>query len=527
MDIKAPNPYKEYQCMPLHSVKCNGFTKLMKMVLLTKRYPRLELMIPTYIKENPEELDEKNALGFTPLLLSCLFFRKTTINTIKILIDAGANIEQELNFRQTMQGADDASLSLRQMINGTPLFLSCLFSSSCSHHSVVRLLIESGANVYYENSIGQTPLWAAALIKNNTIFSSKETLLEFLPFIDDINRYNKYGETVLYKAIKYSVSLESIKILLDSGSIIHSDTHNVLKCALQLKDPRFDIAELLLERGAVMNYDMLLNVAIKNDDSKILFFLINKGMDINYIYDSKTPLFRAVLGRKVSLVYFLINNGANLDFLHPDGYTALLLAVKIKHIEIIKLLLNAGADLRAGHILPLSVACRYILPQSIEIVDLLIHNYKCKGMSIEIDALKLACNNINIQNDPDMKIVEILLDAGCVPDLITLSTWNLNNKAVIAKISNSIVDWTIRNYIRKSIFPYVLRSITHNNNYINFRFAPDRIGYKILQYRFMLRTQTSEEVYTKIDPIVLDYLDIKSSSEMEKIFDYLETCGLQ
>src|SRR5437868_8881399 len=84
------DPDVEYDCSPL--TKSVGFTKLM---LLASKARELndDNAIKNYINENMHELNAQNDKGWTALMIACR--NSATVSTesiVKILIDAGADL---------------------------------------------------------------------------------------------------------------------------------------------------------------------------------------------------------------------------------------------------------------------------------------------------------------------------------------------------------------------------------------------------------------------------------------------------
>ena len=101
---------------------------------------------------------------------------------------------------------------------------------------------------------------------------------------------------------------------------------------------------LLDECGANINdAGPCLSIAASNKCLEVVELLLNKGLDINSVdHEQKSALFIACLYGDISLVAYLVENGANIDNADIVGNTPLMVSVKFPNI--CGYLLNKGAD---------------------------------------------------------------------------------------------------------------------------------------------------------------------------------------
>lgn len=81
--------------------------------------------------------------------------------------------------------------------------------------------------------------------------------------------------------------------------------------------------------------------AIKNDDIKMIQFLIDNGADVNFptkLSMKETPIQEALLRRKMYSAQKLIDNGAKID--KDIGFQSLQLAIKNLNIEVVQFLIS-------------------------------------------------------------------------------------------------------------------------------------------------------------------------------------------
>lgn len=75
-------------------------------------------------------------------------------------------------------------------------------------------------------------------------------------------------------------------------------------------------------------------------NNKVVSFLLEKNVAIDYVSDEGTALMAAVVKGNIELVELLIKHNANLDLTNSNGTTALMYAVKFNNYEITKLLIE-------------------------------------------------------------------------------------------------------------------------------------------------------------------------------------------
>lgn len=75
--------YKYYK-----NLSCKGFTKLMKLVILIPKYPKLFQEIEKLLKKNPKEINKQNNDGCTALILAVIYSKTDSSNeTVKMLLN--------------------------------------------------------------------------------------------------------------------------------------------------------------------------------------------------------------------------------------------------------------------------------------------------------------------------------------------------------------------------------------------------------------------------------------------------------
>jgi len=110
------------------------------------------------------------------------------------------------------------------------------------------------------------------------------------------------------------------------------------------------MAGLLITRGADINagYWPPITSSVREKRIDLLKFLIQRGADVNNTDNwGYTPLYFAVHNDDLDYLKALIAHGAELDTKHPGGETALMSGAFTGRTEAVKLLLEAGADINA------------------------------------------------------------------------------------------------------------------------------------------------------------------------------------
>lgn len=142
-DFIYPDPNKLY--WDSSCSMASGFTFLMKLVMMVVKYPEVIDMIKNEIKENPNEIDNKNSNGATALMIAINHINcGSSIECVNLLINRGANVNEIDNY------------------GFTPVMLSCRNTPRQNNKlDCLRLLLDSGADI--TNS-----LHAACTYSNNS-----------------------------------------------------------------------------------------------------------------------------------------------------------------------------------------------------------------------------------------------------------------------------------------------------------------------------------------------------------------------
>lgn len=91
--------------------------------------------------------------------------------------------------------------------------------------------------------------------------------------------------------------------------------------------------------------DLMWALVLKTGNTKMAELLIEKGADVNFKDEAGTALIWAVDSTSIEIVELLIEKGADLNVQNKDGWTALMWATNKGNTKIAELLIGKGADL--------------------------------------------------------------------------------------------------------------------------------------------------------------------------------------
>ncbi|WP_432632612.1 ankyrin repeat domain-containing protein [Brachyspira sp.] len=324
--------------------------------------------------------------------------KNNNIKAVKFFIENNANIE--------IASADET----------TPLILAIEENKP----KIVTLLIKEGkANIYgvYAENIEKYPIYCAVknknlnmikiLLNNNfdlkrepyilsyAIENSDENIVKYLVEKGaDINYKNEEnGTTILYDAV-LSLNPQLVEYFLNKGASIEdagkSDIYgNIITAAAGSKFnnniDKFPVDLILLEKSAE-NSAKIIDMIIGKTDKNL----------INETLDGKTSLIIAVGNSYLETAKKLIENGANVNAVDNEGWSALSYAVNNGDIEIAKILLENNAKINGELLLAINSP---IEESRIDMMKLLIENKANINYTDEngLNPLNIAIENGDIE----------------------------------------------------------------------------------------------------------------------------------
>ncbi|EAW19824.1 ankyrin repeat domain-containing protein [Aspergillus fischeri NRRL 181] len=244
---------------------------------------------------------------------------------------------------------------------GSQIATTALYiAASHGHDAIVQLLIEKGANVNLEKSLGQ-PLVVAVSHNRKTVV---RILLE-KGADPNARRYDNMPALCIAVTKGFT---EIVEMLLDMGALTDLGG-SWIRTPLQeaVRKNRFKITRLLLQKGAEANvgsqtYRDLppLFMAVADGYERLLGLLLKHGANPNAW--NSLPLHLAIIDNKIAMVRLLLAHGAEVNRKDSEGQTPLCYAIYQRYDHIVELLLLYDVDPDAethDGITPLKLANHY------------------------------------------------------------------------------------------------------------------------------------------------------------------------
>ena len=237
-------------------------------------------------------------------------------------------------------GLANSEFILDDYSGGTPMHTAV----SRNHASVVKALIEGGADLEARNRSGVAPLHVAAA--NGYV----DIIRLLISSGAGANPVDPQGRTPLHFAVQ-SQQQGSVRVLLKKGARVNARDGNgntPLMVAVAKSDAA--TAKILIEEGsspgtADETGSTPLHLAARAGQKDIAMMLLDRGVDVNAAEKllGWTPLFEAVNNNKPGTALFLLSRGAKPNARDKRGRTALADATDLGYDEIADLLRTHGA----------------------------------------------------------------------------------------------------------------------------------------------------------------------------------------
>jgi ankyrin repeat protein len=197
----------------------------------------------------------------------------------------------------------------------------------------VRLLIAARARVGSSNRYGVTPLSLAALNGNAGVAAA------LLDAGADVNTTTPAGETALMTSSRTG-DAATVRLLLARGADVLAREHNFDESAIMwaAAENHAAVVRLLAARGAALNAHarVLQFPNVKVDAATMVITALPKG--------GLTPLMYAARQGAMDSARALVDVGAELNAVDPDGMSALNIAIINAHYDVAVMLVEKGAD---------------------------------------------------------------------------------------------------------------------------------------------------------------------------------------
>ena len=391
---------------PIHIAAGNGYGEIVKGLLIKGADPNTiasnHLKTPLHVAVSEGHLDvvkslllggavtdvsrpttlSKFASWCSPLHIAC---RKGLLEIIKVLIQHGAKIDAKTEDPRAVSALHESVSSnqidaVKYLIErGVKLDIFDISGFSPLHAAakhgytdVMDLLLKAGmtADLYCVDPI-HTPL-VTSIISGQ--YSSVKTLLEAGSKVDGVLN----DGAPLHQAIRLEpTNLPIIELLVSFGANEHvSDEigYFPLHCAAYYG--QYEIVDFFLQRGHNQNQlsecpddigqcETALHCAIYGDNPDVVRLLVKAGVCVNSQAQpgKQTPIYHAVLNRKIGMVDQLISLGADVNFKDASHATPLHHAICGQNNEIVRMLIQNGAFLEA------KTLCDDLTPLHIATID--------------------------------------------------------------------------------------------------------------------------------------------------------------
>jgi ankyrin repeat protein len=140
----------------------------------------------------------------------------------------------------------------------------------------------------------------------------------------DVDHANRFGWTALMWAA-YKKHTETVEMLIDAGANLHRGNKNGWTALMLAKNKGLsDIVELLTERELVY----ALREAVRQNDFHEVLSLLDRGVNVNCVYNGRTALHWAVDKSHAEIVQALLEAGADWKIGDKLGQTPSQLAAQ-------------------------------------------------------------------------------------------------------------------------------------------------------------------------------------------------------
>jgi ankyrin repeat protein len=373
------------------------------------------------------------------------------IDIVKALLESGATIggSKLLHFAVSSGDEELVRLALDQGVSvnvyhiegGTPLTAA----AAAGFSSIVQLLLDRGAEIHWQGGQDSTPL--ASAVDSGDL----ETITALLDAGADPNNGGDPYITPLFKAV-VAENIEIVSLLIEREADVNVFLgYNDSALAAAVSQENLELVNLLLAHGADVNDERItpsvLTTAAASGNAELVQALVSAGANANLkngypiqasgknltiikllanidlntdseIYG--TPLSSAVTDGHTKIVKYLLDRGVDPSKL-SNGKSPLEFAAEGGHLEIVKLLVNKGAQLSP-------MALKEALSSGNEkVADFIFERMDQHNLGKMPNILHGACQGGNL------KMVQKLLD--CSSDVNSISS-DLGTPLQCAVIAN-------------------------------------------------------------------------------------------
>ena len=302
-----------------------------------------------------------------------------------------------------------------------------------SNPTIVRLLLQAGADPNAPNDEGMSPLHAGARNSNPMVVT------HLLNAGADLNAGDNYGYTPLHHAAAQSGSGRVAKVLLDRGAdpfAESNDGRTPLHSALRYRAEQ-GVVSRMLDAGA-NEYLTPLQLSALHGDVAEVNRLLSGGADPDEADRyGWSPLHFGVPLAGLEMVWVLLAAGADPAARGGGGATPLMLAASQSSVRVVSALLGAGADPNTrdeeSGSTPLHYAVEYQEENLLPVITSLLQAGADPGASNDYGNTPL---HRALANGVPAPVVEALLQAGADP--IARNQWGSTPLHVAADQTDDI-----------------------------------------------------------------------------------------
>ena len=280
-------------------------------------------------------------------------------------------------------------------------------ASEFGHVEIIKLLIDNGAAVNNLGMFRMSPLHYAG-----SNLTAIETLLDRGA---DIQLFDHNGLSSLHWAVK-SAHEDVATLLLDRGANINASDHDGLT---PLRYAGYALMKLLLDRGASVD-------AVDCHGRTTLYYSIEKGREDEVVLllergaHLEGALHCAVSQRDLGLVRILLDAGAKVDAVDPNGWQPLHVAITKRHPDIVRLLIarDAHVDALTADQYQQSALHLAVMDGDVEMSRLLLDEGACiEDRDVDGKTPLLTASGGHVE------VVRLLLDRGADIDAVDAFQW--------------------------------------------------------------------------------------------------------
>jgi ankyrin repeat protein len=203
-------------------------------------------------------LPDSKSNGATALYLAC---RAQCVNIVELLLSQGADVHQTSKWRVPNRDACGGGGHVHEEPSRSPVhgvIIGWESTNDIASRRILRLLVNSGANLEVEDENGDTPL-LSLFHDNNSSANHPPDILAVKGLLQagaNVLALGRDGDSVLHRCLRGWGDIKVLKLLLEYGAhadVLGNDSNTVLHIALRNSsyfERMDDVIILLLEGGA-------------------------------------------------------------------------------------------------------------------------------------------------------------------------------------------------------------------------------------------------------------------------------------